>query len=230
MNGRYPEFDRDSCIACKACAKACPHSAVRFVGEEVTAPAIMDIVMRDKEYYEASDGGITFSGGEAFVQFDGLMELLALSKKQGLHTVVETSGQIDPGRIRKAFPFIDLFLFDIKHVEQQLLKRETNADLSTVLANMQYIAHQNPDKIILRVPVVPGYNFDRETIRKVFDLAKENNIGRVHLLPYHILGKDKYEQLGVSYNYPYESMLPKEELLPLKETGEKMGLQVCIGG
>jgi pyruvate formate lyase activating enzyme len=230
MDGRYPVFDRKKCIECRSCAQICTHNAIKFVGEFIPASEIIQVVLRDRDYYETSGGGVTFSGGEPFVQFDGLMELLIMCKKEKLHTTVETSGQVSPEHIKKAFPLIDLFLFDIKHMDRQILKKETQADLDTVLTNLRFIAEQDPSRIIIRTPVIPGYNFEEETIRKIFALAKENNIQQVSLLPYHTLGIDKYEQLGIKYTYSYEKMLSKDDLLPLKKTGEKIGLKVQIGG
>lgn len=230
IHEHYPVFNRDRCIACKACEEACPHNSIKFAGKIITSSEIMEIVLRDRDYYESSGGGITFSGGEAFAQFEGLMDLLTKSKMNNLHTAVETCGQINLEKIKKAFSLIDLFLFDIKHTDKKLLKKETNADLNVVLNNLRYIAQRDSSKIIIRVPIIPLYNYDIETIRSIFYLAKKNNIKQIHLLPYHTLGKSKYEQLGIKYNYPYERMLSKEELLPFKEIGEKIGLTIRIGG
>ena len=190
----------------------------------------MKTVLRDYDYYKASGGGITFSGGEAFVQFEGLMELLIQSKKNKLHTVVETCGQVATEKIMQAFPLVDLFLFDIKHTDKALLKKETNADLDLILTNLRYLARQDPQKIIIRVPTIPEYNYNETTIGKIFELAIANGIEQIHLLPYHTLGKSKYEQLGLDYVYPYTNMLSKEDLLPLKRIGESMGLKIRIGG
>lgn len=230
MEGRYPVFDRKKCVASKSCAEACAHNAIKFACEFVPVSEIMQVVLRDRDYYETSGGGVTFSGGEPFVQFDGLMELLIMSKKENLHTTIETCGQVDLEKIKKALPLADLFLFDIKHTDSYMLKKETKADLDTILTNMRFIARQDPDRIIIRIPIIPGYNFDEKTIGKIFDLAKENNIKQVSLLPYHTLGKDKYKQLGIKYAYSSGHMLSKEDLLPLKEMGEKTGLMIRIGG
>ncbi|MBK5720849.1 glycyl-radical enzyme activating protein [Dysgonomonas sp. Marseille-P4677] len=230
MEGYYPVFDRKKCVASKACAKTCVHNAIKFVGESVFASEIMDVVVRDRDYYEVSGGGITFSGGEPFVQFDGLMQLLTMSKKEKLHTTIETCGQVELEKIKRALPLTDLFLFDIKHADRYMLKKETNADLDTILTNMRFIAQQDSTKIIIRIPIIPEYNFNEKTIGKIYDLAIENNIKQVSLLPYHTLGKDKYEQLGTECTYSSKQMLLKEDLLPLKKMGERRGLTIRIGG
>ena len=110
------------------------------------------------------------------------------------------------------------------------LQKETGANLDTILTNLRYISSKSANKVTIRVPVIPGFNFNENTLREIFMLAKENRIKCVHLLPYHTLGKDKYEQLGLTYPYPCEQMLAKEELFPFKEMGEKMGLEIRIGG
>ena len=223
-NGR-PVFDRDKCITCKSCAEACLQNAIRFAGEALSVQDIMQVVLRDKAYYEQSGGGITVSGGEPFVQFSGLMRLLESCKKEGLHTAIETTGQVNPEKIKKAAPLTDLFLYDIKHTDKALLKKETQADLQTILSNLSYLSGY-PEKVVIRIPVIPGFNFNPKDIQSIFNLAKEKGLTTIHLLPYHTLGKDKYEQLGLKYTYPHEQMLTKEQLSPFKKMGEAMGLNI----
>ena len=230
IQDHYPVFNRQACVACKACERICPQNAIKFVGESITSSEVMEILLRDRDYYLNSGGGVTFSGGEAFTQFEGLMDLLIQCKNEKLHTSVETCGQVNLDKIKQALPLIDLFLFDIKHTDKDLLQKETGANLDTVLTNLRYISSKSANKVTIRVPVIPGFNFNENTLREIFMLAKENRIKCVHLLPYHTLGKDKYEQLGLTYPYPCEQMLAKEELFPFKEMGEKMGLEIRIGG
>lgn len=226
----YPLFNRPACTACQACRAACPTGAIRFAGQTLSTDEIMRTLLRDKAYYQNSGGGVTFSGGEAFMQSDGLTELLARCKNEGLHTAVETCGQADQGKIRKAYPLTDLFLFDLKHTDKALFRQETGADLDTILANLRYIAGRNPAKVTLRIPVIPGFNFHEKTLGDLFALAAGLHIPHVHLLPYHTLGKDKYAQLGLPYPYPYETMLAPRDLLPFQAAGRRMGLDVRIGG
>lgn len=232
-----PVFNRERCHVCQSCANVCLQNAIRFAGEKVSIAYIMDMIRRDKVYYSQSGGGVTFSGGEAFVQFNGLTDLLSACREEGIHTAVETCGQVEPGKIREAFPLIDLFLFDIKHLDKTLLKKETGANLDAILENLSYIAACNSQKVIIRTPVIPGFNFNeneilfgKTAIRPIFELALRLKIKNVHLLPYHTLGKDKYEQMGLVYPFAYDHILSKEALVPLKDTGEKMGLSVRIGG
>lgn len=196
----------------------------------MSVSSILDIICRDKEYYQQSGGGVTISGGEAFVQYDGLTELLVHCKAEGLHTAIETSGQVSIDKIIKIIPLVDLFLFDIKHIDSRILKKETLGNLDIILGNLQYIASQNPEKVIIRVPVLPNFNYKPDIIKEIFRMALNLGIREVHLLPYHTLGRDKYMQMGLPYTFACDRMLTKEDLLPLKRMGEDMCLNVKIGG
>jgi pyruvate formate lyase activating enzyme len=222
-------FSRKNCISCKSCGNICLQNAIRFVGEKLSVSGIMDVITRDKAYYRTSEGGATFTGGEPFVQFEGLMELLVSCKEEGIHTAVETCGQADPQKVKKAYPLIDLFLYDIKHTEKERLKTETGADLDLIYTNLSYLAESDPGKIIMRVPVIPAFNYNVADIGNIFRLAREKKINNIHLLPYHVLGKDKYVRMGRACPFPGSRMLAKDDLLPLKKTGESMGLNVRIG-
>jgi pyruvate formate lyase activating enzyme len=196
----------------------------------MSADEIIEVLIRDKDYYDSSDGGVTFSGGEPFVQFGVLLELLKGSKAYGLHTAVETCGQTSIEKIKEAEPFIDLFLFDLKHVDQDKFHEYTGGDINRILQNLEYISSLNKDKIILRVPVIPEFNYDHNTLCKIFQKACEFGIKTVNLLPYHILGVAKYEQLGREYKLKHLTSIAKDELKEYKTIGEKLGLIVQIGG
>jgi pyruvate formate lyase activating enzyme len=228
-NGKV-HFLRAKCTLCRSCGNICPQNAIRFIGEKVSTAHIMSIIRRDRRYYRTSGGGVTFSGGEAFVQHKALMSLLTACKEEDIHTAIETCGQVEPEKIKEAYPLTDLFLFDIKHTDRERLKKVTGADLDTVCRNLDYIAKADPGKIIMRAPVIPGFNYSAQDITEIYRLALKKGIKRVHLLPYHVLGKDKYAQIGREDTFPHSAAVTKTELLPLKREGERMGLNVQIGG
>ncbi|MDR1919660.1 MAG: glycyl-radical enzyme activating protein [Tannerellaceae bacterium] len=225
-----PVFNRSACVACGACANVCLQHAIKYVGKKLSVTDVMDIVMRDKDYYLNSGGGISLSGGEAFVQFEGLMSLLRACRKEGLHCAVETSGQVHIEKMKAAFPLIDLFLFDVKHANKVLLKETTGADADLILSNLSFLAKRNPEKVKIRIPVIPGFNANEKDIKDIYYIALKNKITHIHLLPYHTLGKDKYKQLGLTYRFPSHAMLAEESLAPFKKMGESLSLQVEIGG
>jgi pyruvate formate lyase activating enzyme len=186
--------------------------------------------MRDKDYYAASGGGVTFSGGEPFAQFEGLLTLLQQSKALGLHTVVETTGQTGLECLETAEPLIDLFLLDLKCADPMRLREVTGADTALILQSLTWLGQNCPRKVVGRVPVVPGFNDDEGAMRAIFFLAKEHNIAALDLLPYHTLGRDKYRQLGRPYSWPADKMLSPGERAPFAELGRSMGLSITVGG
>lgn len=223
-------FNRDSCGECEICGGVCPNNAIHFSGKIKGINEIIDEVMKDKEYYDDSNGGMTISGGEPFVQYDDFLQLLKEGKKRGLNIAVETTGNVDINKIIEAEPYIDLFLFDIKHSEKKKLEEVTGGDLDKIIKNLEYIASKNPNKIIIRVPVIPTFNYEDKTINEIIDLACKYKIKELHLLPFHTLGKNKYDQIGKKYTFADVKMLNKEELKKYIDIGENKGLKIVIGG
>ena len=193
----------------------------------MTVGEVLSVVERDMDYYRNSGGGVTFSGGEAFLQPEALFALLSEAKGRGIHTAIETSGQVDGRQLKKAEPLTDLFLFDIKHCREDILRKTTGADLKLILENLRLIAGSG--KVIARIPCIPGFNVDEEALRGIFSIICDNAIREVHLLPYHTLGIDKYERLGRKYSWSRES-LPKENLKCYAELARSLGLIVRVGG
>lgn len=225
-----PIFHRDNCTNCRQCEKSCLQNAIRFSGKTMSAEEIMQVVLRDKDYYDNSGGGVTFSGGDPFVQFAVFIELLKSCKAHGIHAAVETCGQTSIERIKEAEPLLDLFLFDLKHIDQNKFHEYTGGDINQILQNLEYVASLNKDKVILRVPVIPGLNNDYNTLCKILQKAREYSINTVNLLPYHTLGIAKYEQLGREYALKHLTSMAKDELKEYIIIGEKLGLNVQIGG
>ena len=223
-------FNRNMCGECQVCGDVCPKNAIRFSGQNKSIDEIMLEVMKDKDYYDDSNGGITISGGEPFVQYEGFLNLLKESKRKGLNIAVETTGNVDLSRIIEAEPFIDLFLFDIKHVDKKKLFEITGGDLEKILSNLEYISSKNLNKVIIRVPVIPTFNYDDKTLNEIIDLACKYKVKELHLLPFHNLGKNKYEQIDRKYQFADMKMLDKKELNKYLDIGENKGITIKIGG
>ena len=223
MHDGRPQFDRAYCKACGLCASACPAQALRISGRAMETKEILAVLLRDRSYYLHTGGGITVSGGEPFVQAGGLAELLSLCKAEGLHTAVETTGNVPARDLLAGAPFINLFLYDIKHTDAERFASVTGGDLPLVLANLSLLP---PAKVVLRVPVIPGFNDDEPTLRSIFALALERGIRRLDLLPYHTLGTGKYQQLGLRYPYGDQPALTRKDLAKFRALGESLGLSV----
>lgn len=222
-----PHFDRTRCIGCGKCEQACPNEAIAISGKQMSIGEIVEAVKRDRDYYRNSGGGVTFSGGEVFMQPEGLVALLKAVKAEGISTAIETCGQTSLEWIERVEPLTDLFLYDIKHCDREVLKRVAGGDLYRIVANLEALGHTG--KAIVRVPSIPGFNLDEVTMRGIYDIALRCGIREVHLLPYHNLGADKYAQLAKEYSFDCES-LRNEELEPFAEIGRALGLTVQIGG
>jgi len=218
------EVDRVRCTKCKHCADVCPHSAIHVSGQTMSTAEVLEIVLRDKAYYRNSGGGITLSGGEPFFQFAGAMDLLTQSKAYGLHTAVETSGHVDPSLFAQTISLVDLYLFDLKHSDADTLQTVTGGNLKWILDNLRR-ATTHPGRVIIRIPVIPGFNDTAETMDGIFRLALEHQVSIIELLPYHTLGKSKYAQLGMAYAYDNtQAMMTDEALTTFRKQGELLGL------
>ena len=224
-----PEFHREKCRRCGTCADACLSEALELSGKTMTVGEILSVVRRDRDYYRRTGGGITLSGGEPFSQGEAAAALARAAKEEGLHTAVETTGNVPVEDFRRALPSIDLFLFDLKHGDQELLRKTTGADPFVIQENL-WLAAESGKEVLGRVPVIPGFNHTLEAMEGIFRLAASCGVKAVDLLPYHVLGKSKYARLGRPYPMGDWPALEKQDLLPYGELGEKMGLQVFISG
>lgn len=224
-----PVFRRERCRHCRRCAEACTTEALELSGKTMTVGEILSVLRRDRDYYENTGGGITLSGGEPFVQPDGLCALLKAAKEEGFHTAVETTGNVSEEAFRKGIPFVDLFLFDLKHSQPETIRSITGGDLPLILRNLR-LAAEIGSQVCVRVPVIPGFNHDPETIEEILSLASDCGVKTVELLPYHVLGKGKYARLGRDYPMGDTPQLDKAELEGYVTLGEKVSVDLKIRG
>lgn len=222
-------WKEELCRHCEACAENCLQNAISFAGEPKSIEDIMKEIQKDNDYYEASKGGVTISGGEAFLQFDALMGLLKACKEQHYHVTIETCGQYPTELLKQAYPYIDVFYFDIKHIDEAVYNKTVKGNLNQVMENMQYLTSQNPEHIVFRVPVIPGFNYDYKTLTGILDLAELHRVKEVHFLPYHTLGKVKYDKLMKPYLWSTDK-ITEEDLIPYSAYAKTKGITLKIGG
>lgn len=229
---RNNEFilDKSKCNLCRKCEENCSYNAIRFVGEDLDIDSIMETISLDEDYYKESNGGITISGGEAFFQYDSFLELCKRIKEKNYHLCVETTGQTSENNLREINNYVDLFLFDIKHIDKEKLELVTKGNYDMIMNSLCIIAKNNPDKIIIRVPIIPDFNMEDDTIEKICKLAQLLKIKNIHLLPFHNYGKTKYKQMGLLYPYARIKSLNSNELIRFKEIGEMFDCDIQIGG
>lgn len=227
--GQKPLLDRAKCLRCGACVEACPSGALQLSGADRTPASLLGEVLRDADYYAASGGGVTVSGGEPLTQPEALAEFLSLCKEHGLHTAVETCGAFAPAALERCAPWLDLFLFDVKSADARRLAEVTGADLAAVTANLRRAVALGRE-VVARVPVIPGFNHDEASMRAIFALARDCGVGRLDLLPYHTLGKNKYAALGRAYALGDTPMLTRAEVQPWQQLAVSLGLDARVGG
>jgi pyruvate formate lyase activating enzyme len=218
------------CTACGACIEACPAGARELVGRETTVDEVMDQVRRDRIFFEESGGGVTFSGGEPLAQLAFLRALLEASRTQGLHTAVDTCGFAPPDDLLGLVPLVDLFLFDVKLVDDARHREMTGLPTKPILANLRALAAAHPS-VWIRVPIVPGHTDGEDDVEAIARLAAGlTGVHQVSLLPFHGTGAAKARRLGRPF--PLESLPPPppERLEALAGLFRDRGLTVSIGG
>ncbi len=202
----------------------------KIVGKDVTVEELMPEILADENYYRRSGGGVTLSGGEILGQPDFARDLLCACQENGLHTAVESTANAPFESIEKILPYLDLYLMDIKHMDSAKHKEFTCASNERILENAKKIAASGVE-LIVRTPVVPGFNDTAEEIRAIAKFAATlPGVKEHHLLPYHRLGQDKYDGLGRKYSLDGIQPPPQEKMEYLLSVAEESGLKCQIGG
>ncbi len=179
-------------------------------GEEKSVDELMKILVRDKKYYDRSGGGVTFSGGECMLQLDALVELLERCRAEKIHTAIDTAGHVPSEAISRVISLADLFLYDVKATDSVLHRKLTGVGNESILANLSRLLDECPERVIIRVPVIPDCNDSDENFTALRELIGERKPRAIELLPYHRLGESKYPALGregKSYEIPSDARM-----------------------
>ncbi|MBQ2734571.1 MAG: glycyl-radical enzyme activating protein [Clostridia bacterium] len=216
-------FDRTRCIGCGACDTVCLGNALKLYGREMTVEELMPMLLEDREFYEQSGGGVTLSGGECLMQADFCAALLENLKKEGIQTAVDTCGAVTQAALEQVMPYTDVFLYDVKAIDEQVHRRCTGASNRKILENLAFLDAQGA-KIEVRIPYVPHYN-DGEMAGIAAHLASLRNLVGVRVLPYHNYAGSKYQAIGIEHTLP--ALLPtKDELEGARNILTAVGLRV----
>ena len=206
------EYLRTGCDGCGACASACPAEALELCGREADSGDVLDTVTRDVDFYAASGGGMTLSGGEPMAQPEFALALARGAKDMGIHVCLETCGYCSREDFQKIMPHVDLFLFDFKLADGEAHRRYTGADNALILENLNYLNDAGAG-IILRCPVIPGVNLTDAHFDAIAEAAKRHpRILGIDLEPYHPLGIEKARRLGRAAAYGETAFLPGDSL------------------
>ncbi len=193
---------------------------------------ILEILERERIFFRYSGGGVTFSGGEPVMQFDFLKEALKACKTNGYHTAVDTAGYSSAENFKALIPFTDLFLFDIKHLDEKVHMKYTGVSNAGILDNFRILLDSGRD-IMIRIPVVPGFNDDEDHLNRLRLFISENkrdNVKRINLLPYHRIGVSKYKKFNMPYKMDNVKQPSTQRMKELKEFFSATGIDTKIGG
>ena len=168
------------------------------IGRWYSEKEVMHEIEKDMVFYRESGGGVTFSGGEPLMQADALAQLLHLSKERELHTVVDTSGHAEPAAIQKVMPLTDLWLYDLKLMDDLKHVEYTGVSNDLALKNLEMLSSRG-NKVIIRFPLVPGITDGIENLEGIAFLMRKNRLNRIDILPYHSIAREKYRRLGQAY-------------------------------
>lgn len=190
------------CVVCGDCVRACPTGARSVAGREMTVDAVMEEIRKDRVFYEQSGGGVTFSGGEPLLQPAFLDSLLKACRREEIPTAIETTGFGRTEDILKAAENTDLFLYDLKLMDDGEHRKYTGQSHALILNNLTSLAAVHPN-IIVRVPIIPGINDSSENLIAIAEFVSGiDSVREIHLLPYHKTGIDKYARLNRRYSLP----------------------------
>lgn len=224
-----PVINRLLCIACGKCAEACPSGALEIAGKEMSVEEVMAEIEKDVIFYQESGGGISFSGGEPLLQVEFLDAILDGAKEKNIHTTVDTSGFASFASFEKIAGQVDLFLYDIKLLDDRRHKKYTGVSNKIILKNLKRLAKRRKN-IIVRIPLIPEMNDDEENILSTAAFLQSlKSISHISLLPYHAWGKEKYPKLDKAVCYGRTQPLPKESVEKTKALLVEQGFSVMTG-
>ena len=190
------------CIGCGQCVEACIPDALKVAGEQVPISELLEYVEQDRAFYDQSGGGVTLGGGEVTSQPEAAINLLQACKQEGLHTAIETCGYTKKETILRFAEYVDLFLFDLKHIDPDRHFELTGVRNEMILENLEELIMKR-NHVKVRMPMLKGINDSEAEIRGVIEFLKPfrefKNFEGIDLLPYHKLGVNKYVQLGMDY-------------------------------
>jgi glycyl-radical enzyme activating protein len=223
-------IDRSRCGACLKCTDACCSGALYIKSHLYTIEELEEEVLRDKNFFRNSGGGVTFSGGEILSSSEYVIAAAEMIKENDLSLAIETSGYGEYEDLYRLAELSDCILYDLKHMDSERHRFYTGVTTAVIHENLEKLAGipDIRDKIIIRTPVIHGVNDDERNIELMSEYLAENKIGIAHLLPYHKLGIKKAREMGIEQE---EFSAPsKEVLLRIKNQLESKGVCVEIAG
>jgi len=228
--GELPVTDPDKCSMCGECVDACVAGAREIIGKEMTVDEVMDEVEKDVIFYDQSGGGVTFSGGEPLMQPEFLLVLLSQCRALQIHTAVDTSCYAEPELVETVGEKTDLFLCDIKHMDNEVHKRFTGAGNELILDNIRRLSEKG-NQIIIRIPLVPGFNDEKGNIKATGEFAASlTGVIGIDILPYNRGGNEKLDRLTTDIELMQTGSPGADKINSIAENLSNYGFEVRTGG
>jgi pyruvate formate lyase activating enzyme len=222
--------DRAACVRCGRCVGACVHGARRMTGRTYTAQDLLDEIVRDLPFYEESGGGVTFSGGEPLMQGEFLKACLRGCRERGMHTAVDTCGYADSGLLLEVADLTDLFLFDVKLMDDARHRELTGVPLGPIVENLRAL-NSSGAMIWIRFPLIPGITDSRADVEEIGRLTTSlESVRVVHILPFHRTASDKYARIERTWDHSDLEPASREAIENAATILTGFGLEVRIGG
>lgn len=226
------KLDSHLCRACGACVDICPAHARAMVGRRVSVAQAMEEIERDRVFYDESGGGATLSGGEPLAQPEFTLALLEECKRAELHTCIDTSGIASPSVVEAAAAMADMWLYDVKLADPEMHRNFVGVRNDVVISNLKLLGRLGA-AVIVRIPLIPGINdSDSELsgIARLLNAVEGRKPIYLHLLPYHRLGAEKYDRLGMNYTLGDVLEPDEKRMYHAVELFADFGLNAKIGG
>ena len=225
LSGDEVIIDRDACTLCGECVNACVPEALSISGKRMTVDEVFNVVKRDYDYYEASSGGVTASGGEILGQADFVAALFKRCREEGIGTCADTSGFGSGTALKKILEYSDIVLYDLKHMDPDEHLRACGQSNELILDNLK-VAVGSDAQVIVRVPLIPDFNTSDEALSAIAQTVRDRTgDAEVNIMPYHRYGANKYRMIGKKYSLDELRELLHQEKTRAKEIFESHGLK-----
>lgn len=220
-----------NCVGCRKCEDVCPKRALNIVGKDPSITELVDIVQEDSMFYLSSGGGVTLGGGEVSTQPEAATDILRECKALNIHTAIETCGYAKLESLLMMAKYIDLFLFDIKHIDSDTHAELTGVRNELILTNLKELLERGYN-VRIRMPMIRGLNSQDEVLRKTMEFLSQfkhlPNFKGVDVLPYHKMGVNKYAQLDMEYPIKEDLSFTEEELQHIESLVKEFDIDVNV--
>jgi pyruvate formate lyase activating enzyme len=216
-----------SCNFCGKCIDYCPPECRQISGFYISSDNLLNEILKDEIFFKNSNGGVTFSGGEPLSQYSFLIDSLMKLNEKNVNCCIDTSGYVETEKILSVSEYTDIFLYDIKSMDDFIHKKYTGVSNKLIIKNLMELSKIHSD-IKIRIPLIKGINDDEKNILSIVDMMKSFKLTEAYLLPYHEYGVYKYDLLNKAYNLDYKNKLNNDIIENIQNIFDNNKLKLFI--